>query len=412
MRVLFRRITCALVFALSAQGCDKGSAPRDAPKPAGEARAASAEDEGEGGEGPLSVEAWAPQPDPERVARMRKQSDVSGDETVLLYPTWLAWEATKDGRAQWRGRLHGRIFEREEDDEIRGILIEQLRGALGTEALPLQSQILEQRIRPFLYDDERGEEVPVVVLDQVLQPRDSNPSGLFEVDLRINVDLAPPDSVVRKQAQALTPEDDPREFKGELFLLPAEGTLVISDIDDTIKHSFVNDRLALLRMTFLEPFDFVEGMAARYRGWLGPRDHLHFVSASPWQLFEVLREGVEAEGFPDATWSMREVRMDVVDLAKLAKHTGSGSIKGPAIIQLLDRLPSWRVVLVGDSGESDPEVYGDMARRYPQQVHRIFIRDVTDEARESARYQKAFEGVDPQKWMLFETADQLPARLD
>jgi phosphatidate phosphatase APP1 len=46
---------------------------------------------------------------------------------------------------------------------------------------------------------------------------------------------------------------------------------------------------------------------------------------------------------------------------------------------LFQRYPQRRFVLVGDSGERDPEVYGRLTREFPAQVVHIFIRDVTSE---------------------------------
>jgi len=67
----------------------------------------------------------------------------------------------------------------------------------------------------------------------------------------------------------------------------------------------------------------------------------------------------------------------------------------------LDELPNRDVVLVGDSGQHDPEVYSETARRFPGQIRRIFIRDVTGEGPESPRYQKDFQGLPRELWQVF-----------
>jgi phosphatidate phosphatase APP1 len=55
----------------------------------------------------------------------------------------------------------------------------------------------------------------------------------------------------------------------------------------------------------------------------------------------------------------------------------------------------------------DPEIYGAIARQHPGSVQRMFIRDVVGEDSDSARIQKAFEGVPPEKWMLFCDASEI-----
>ena len=59
------------------------------------------------------------------------------------------------------------------------------------------------------------------------------------------------------------------------------------------------------------------------------------------------------------------------------------------------------LVLVGDSGEHDPEIYGNVARMYPKRVRRIFIRAVKGEKKDDERFIKAFKGVPREKWLVF-----------
>jgi len=66
-----------------------------------------------------------------------------------------------------------------------------------------------------------------------------------------------------------------------------------------------------------------------------------------------------------------------------------------------------RFILIGDSGEADPEIYASIARRYPQQVIRIFIRDVTGEGEKARRYQKTFKGLPKSLWTVFRDAARL-----
>lgn len=66
------------------------------------------------------------------------------------------------------------------------------------------------------------------------------------------------------------------------------------------------------------------------------------------------------------------------------------------------------VILIGDSGEKDPEVYGTIARERAPQIRRIYIRDVTNEAATAKRYEVAFDGVPRDKWVVFQDATKLP----
>ncbi len=71
------------------------------------------------------------------------------------------------------------------------------------------------------------------------------------------------------------------------------------------------------------------------------------------------------------------------------------------------------LVLIGDSGERDPEIYGNVARMYPKRVRRIFIRAVKGEKDNDERFLKAFKDVPREKWMIFtDPVRDLPKDLD
>ena len=52
--------------------------------------------------------------------------------------------------------------------------------------------------------------------------------------------------------------------------------------------------------------------------------------------------------------------------------------------QLLDTYKSLPFVLIGDSGERDPEIYLETAARYPGRIRAIYIRDLGGKNRKAA----------------------------
>ena len=72
--------------------------------------------------------------------------------------------------------------------------------------------------------------------------------------------------------------------------------------------------------------------------------------------------------------------------------------------------PRRRFVLVGDSGERDPEVYGAIAREHAARIDAVLIRDVTGEPADAERYRLAFDGVARERWRLFTDPAELPLR--
>src|SRR6185295_2069331 len=96
---------------------------------------------------------------------------------------------------------------------------------------------------------------------------------------------------------------------GQAYLLPPTGESVISDIDDTLKHSQVACKKTLLANTFLRPYETIPGMAGVFRDWWAEGAAFHYVSSSPWQLYEHLAAHLADEGFPTGSFHLRHFRL-------------------------------------------------------------------------------------------------------
>jgi phosphatidate phosphatase APP1 len=184
-----------------------------------------------------------------------------------------------------------------------------------------------------------------------------------------------------------------------IHLVPQEGVSVISDIDDTIKITEVGDRRKILENTFLKPFRPVEGMAELYGKWADAGALFHFVSGSPWQLYEPLSKFTVASDIPPATFHLRRIRLKDASVLQLLADPYQSKLT--VVDGLFTTFPERRFVLVGDSGEKDPEVYGEIARRYPHQVLQILIRNVNNGSPSDKRFQKAMREVPNSHWQLF-----------
>jgi phosphatidate phosphatase APP1 len=326
-------------------------------------------------------------------------ADLKSDESVQLYPTWarLSAEGT-----HWELNLCGRVFELER----RAITLTVLRKSLGlanVDFTPESAAIFNERARLFLADNERGKTVALQVLNHPFSSGKSGANGHFDARIRLPItEVGTPRSILV--------EADPGRGRplatAEVFLLPATGLSVISDIDDTVKISEVTNKAALVRNTFLKPFAPVPGMAAVYRNWetnLGTQ--FHYVSASPWQLFAPLSEFVRSNGFPAGTFHLKDFR--VKDRTFLSLFASPMEYKLGVIEPLLKQFPQRRFVLVGDSGELDPEIYGRLAKKYPTQIVRILIRDVTGESADAERYRAVFQGLPPSLWRVFSEPSEI-----
>lgn len=276
------------------------------------------------------------------------------------------------------------------------VVIPLVRKALGFERLRLstiEKQTFAERARWMFADNTRGQAIAVAAAGDIVVLGRTRPNGRLRASVIVKARPGhePPScevSWVSRQSKEATPL--------EIHFLAPDGLSVISDIDDTIRVSHVRDR------TFVEPFRPVEGMADLYRAWSRCGAQFHYLSATPWQLYAPIAAFADTHGFPKGTFHLRDFRWR--DRSNVFSSPDRYKLR--TIEPLLRQLPRRRFVLAGDSGQRDPEVFGELARRYPRQVGRIFIRDVGRSS--AARYSAAFAGIDRRVWRVFSDPATLP----
>jgi len=301
-------------------------------------------------------------------------AELKSDERVIFFPTIGA----RAGQ-EWELAIHGWVFE----PESRSVALPAFRRALGFDGDALtaaEKQVFTERARWFLVDNERGRQIRIQINGTEHQLAKSNPDGHFTDRIRVPAG----------------PVDFPA---GALHLWEDTGVTVISDIDDTIKVSEVRDRRALLANTFTRPFRALPGMAALYRSLADQGAQFHYVSASPWQLYPTLADFIHTAGFPAGSFQMKSFRWK--DKRFFDLFDSPEKYKPGVIAPLLARFPRRQFILIGDSGEKDPEIFGALARQHPHQITRILIRDVTQEPADAPRYQKAFRDLPVNQWTVF-----------
>ena len=197
--------------------------------------------------------------------------------------------------------------------------------------------------------------------------------GYFDVDIRparplrggwheVALELVEPVGGVFARGRVLVP--DARARFG-----------VISDVDDTMVASGATRRLAMIVRLALsnartrKPF---AGVAAFYGALHAGHNPLFYVSKGPWNLYEPLVRFFEAQGLPRGPLLLR-------DYGPRMLVGGGRDHKRVAIDRILGTYPRLSFVLIGDSGERDPEIYADVVRRHRDRVRCIYIRSVSPE---------------------------------
>ncbi|MDO4683224.1 MAG: App1 family protein [Lautropia sp.] len=385
---------------------------------------------------------------------------LKADECVMLMPGIVK---VPDGSRDLQAEFSVWVYENERRPGMRTLFARYLdidRDALSE----AEHERYEQRTSLFLKDSERGKTVSIRVdgFDQPILMPETNSAGRSRL-------VAPlPRHVWQGRGNPIPYQVsgcEPRAEYGLLWPIEAEGVSIVSDIDDTIKVSDVQDTKQLLRNTFLKPFEAAPGMAAWYRqmGGLPPvkpvnrgadqgrqrdlageaggesaewhaetsdtssanvavRDdarrapkaggtdiQFHYLSSSPLQLLPLLTAFLSEANFPPGTLMLRE---STSWRSLLPGDGDSEAHKHAQLRRLITTFPKRQFVLIGDSGEADPEIYAEVARQYPRQVRAIFIRDVTGEKADAPRYQRTFGSLPRQKWFIIADGAEGKAAFD
>lgn len=328
---------------------------------------------------------------------------LNADESITLFPG-LSWR--DPAGAGWLIEFHGWVYEQ----EPRRVTVAVLQKLLGLRLEDLNAEeqrYFKERSRWFLVDNERAKNLVVRLGGMTFDLGETESDGHVKKTIAIT-EAANHETGLKEGTNIMTlklAENDMREIQGAVHLVGEEGWTVVSDIDDTIKVTEVRNKDALVRNTFCRAFQPAEGMAKVYTEWAGEGAVFHYVSASPWQLYPDLQAFRITHGYPAGTFHLRNIRLK--DQSGVDFLIGSAGFKPNEIGSLLARFPKRRFVLVGDSGEHDPEIYGELARNHPKQVVRVLIRDVTKESAGVDRYRAAFQGIAPEKWAIFKHPEEV-----
>jgi phosphatidate phosphatase APP1 len=152
-----------------------------------------------------------------------------------------------------------------------------------------------------------------------------------------------------------------------------------------------------------------------------------YLSASPWQLYPLLHDFINSPAqsqtstlYPPGQLVLRDMSRSAMPFYLSALTMGTQPYK----VDRLSKIHSWlpeptrQVILIGDSTQTDPEAYGEVARKWPGWIAAIWIRVVKGvnerkekELNDPKRFKKAFEKVDDRLWRTFEDAKELESAL-
>ena len=163
---------------------------------------------------------------------------------------------------------------------------------------------------------------------------------------------------------------EPHTTTFEVFVPPGEARFgVISDVDDTILETGVQRVGRMVRQTLtgsaLTRTTF-EGAPSSTATWRPAETRS---STSP-------RAPGTCSRSSSPSSSTGASRRGPVLLRDLLGTSAGREAKAVRLHEILDLHPHLRFVLIGDSGEHDPQIYADLVRAYPGRVLAVYIREV------------------------------------
>lgn len=258
-----------------------------------------------------------------------------------------------------------------------------------------------------MYRRMESDEVPFARLlacfDGIEQEFTADEEGYFDITIELEKPL-PTDRIWHTiHLKLLSPISDrqpgPVEADGQVFVpQPSAQFAVISDIDDTIIQTDATHLIRMARNVFLGnsrtrlPFP---GVSTFYRALLdGPHGNdlnpLFYVSSSPWNLYDLLVDFFHLQNIPlGPVLFLRD--WGITDNEILP--TRNRGHKLGVIQTLLDFYQDLPFILIGDSGQEDPEIYQEVAASYPERVLAVYIRNVSHDLKRPAAIQKLVEKV-------------------
>ncbi len=178
--------------------------------------------------------------------------------------------------------------------------------------------------------------------------------------------------------------------EGKLFVPHKTQYAFISDIDDTVLVSHSASKFRRLRVlltknphsrkAFEDVVNHYHLLAMAHTEPDVPNPFF-YVSSSEWNLYDDLKEFFKHNGLPKGAFLLNEIKK-WYQLFKTGKTKHQGKLI--RVARILDVFPLQRFILLGDNSQSDPEIYAAVAKKYPEKIVAIYIRNIRKENRESA----------------------------
>ncbi len=175
----------------------------------------------------------------------------------------------------------------------------------------------------------------------------------------------------------------PKYSEDNIFPVPDEEKIVISDIDDTILVSHATNKwkkfLTLLRYGALQRQQ-VEAMNEFFQH-IDKHYGFIYLSNSEMNLYPLIKNFLYKHKFPKGPLFLREHMSIAQVFSGRYRYFQTKHHKLYTLELLMRSFPNKKFILVGDSGQKDAEIYFTIAKEFRDQIEKVYIREITGERR-------------------------------
>ncbi len=225
-----------------------------------------------------------------------------------------------------------------------------------------------------------------------------NEEGMFDLWINLDHPLPAHQTWHTVEFELVDPipsdQEPPIKAEGHVMVPPEEAEyIVISDIDDTVIQTQVGHLVQMIRELFLSnaytrlPFPGVAGLYRAFHAGKGGSDEnpLLYLSSSPWNLYDLLADFFKLHDIPDGpVLALRNYGITDEEVLPLDNYR----YKTRTIRDMLDVFTDRPFILIGDSGQQDPEIYASIVEEFPDRVLGIYIRNVSQSPGRSKEIEK------------------------
>lgn len=265
--------------------------------------------------------------------------------------------------------------------------------ALEDESIDLENQntwhLIVNTWKRFETDEIKNVGVSIKLPNGIILKGKTDRDGYYKIEANLNelskltnnedwlsFELSYDDENIKRKIQ------NGNRFPGEILIPSTKAQFAVaSDIDDTILHTGVVSTLkwkVIYNSVFKHAKNRIplEGAADFYhklhRGASGNNTNpIFYVSHSPWNLYRYLELFLRQHNFPKGPILLRNFS----NLLRKQPQNQKPQ-KQLEILNLLKTYPNLPFILIGDSGEHDPDIYMEIADEFSDRILAIYLRSV------------------------------------